>query len=240
MIPSSVQILTKRVTGSTNDDLKQEALRGRDGITVLFADRQTAGKGRQGRSFFSRGGLYMSVLFPRLSGEVARYLTPCAAIAVAEAIGCVTGKPAAVKWVNDVYSDGKKVCGILAESVQTERGRAYVVGIGVNVGVREEDFPDELRGIAGSVEGDKVELAAGIVTGLLDLTERFDAGEVRRRYGDLLFLVGKRVEVESATGRAAATVTGLSDTLGLLVTYDDGRREELIAGDVHLILDGTK
>jgi len=180
----------------------------------------------------------MSVLFPRLPEEVARYLTPIAAIAVADAIKSVTGKPAAVKWVNDVYSDGKKVCGILAESVLATGGRAYVVGVGVNVGVREEDFPAELRGKAGSVEGDKTELAAGIVRGLLVLTESFDVREVQRRYEELLFLVGKRVEVERSAGSAAATVLGLSDTLGLLVEYEDGTREELIAGDVSLLLGG--
>ena len=224
-------------TGSTNDDLKAAAKDGAPDFTLLFAGRQRGGRGREGRSFHSPQGLYMSILLSA-AGAYAAYVTHIAAIAVALAIREVTGEDARVKWVNDVYVRGKKVCGILAENVATSSGRRIVLGIGVNADTPEESIPEELRAVAGTIRADHSDLAAAILRHLLRRIEHFSLEEVRREYRELSFLVGSRVSVVKEEGSRMAAVLGLSDSLGLDVMYDDGSREELIAGEVHLLLNG--
>ena len=222
-------------TGSTNDDLKAAARLGAPDYTLFVADRQRAGKGRVGRSFYSENGLYMSILLPTRE-KTLPYVTPVAAVAVARAIREVTGKDASIKWVNDVYVEGKKVCGILAERVVTEGGDRLVVGVGVNLDTPEDAFPEEIRGIAGSIHADRSILAARILSHLFTLLDQDDLDAVRRSYRELCFLVGEEVTVIKESGCRKATAVGLTDTLALSVRYDDGEEEDLIAGEVRLSL----
>ena len=134
---------------STNAEAKRMILDGaRDG--VLLAEHQTSGRGRLGRSFFSENGIFMSVILSpeRISFDPG-FLTSTMAAAACRAI-TEKGFPVGIKWVNDIYLDGKKICGILTEAVSmgTET-LAYVVGIGVNVG--QTEFPEEIRDIAASL-----------------------------------------------------------------------------------------
>ena len=235
-LPTEAVIKSVRRTGSTNDDLKRVAMLDVNEPYVLFAAEQTAGRGRTGRTFYSRDGLYMSVLFPSLPTETASFLTHIAAVAVARSIREVTGLPALIKWVNAVYIDGKKVCGILSESVPTPFGRRYIVGIGVNVGTPKGELPSDIQGIAAYFAGDKNALAARITEALFRLVNDFDVGALREEYAALSFLLGKTVTVSDAAGERPATVLGLTPSLGLEVRYSDGTRAELISGEVHLIL----
>ena len=124
---------------STNDEAKKIAARQKAEGCVILAECQTRGKGRQGRSFYSpRGtGIYMSlILDPSREQSRPALITTAAAVAVSEAIEEVTGKRTGIKWVNDVFADGKKVCGILTEGAfdgQSERLKYAVLGIGINV-----------------------------------------------------------------------------------------------------------
>ena len=135
---------------STNNVLREQALAGAPEGTVLIAQRQSAGRGRRDHSFFSPpdSGLYMSFLLrPAFSAQAALLLTTCAAVATALAIEEVTGVETQIKWVNDVFCRGKKVCGILTEGdVDLETGgmRYAVVGIGVNLYPPAGGFPPEL------------------------------------------------------------------------------------------------
>ncbi len=229
-----LEIRKKSVTGSTNDDLK--ALSAEKRICrplVLFAERQSAGRGRQGRSFYSEDGLYMSILFPAL-GEEAAFLTHIAAVAVAVGIHEVTGREPRIKWVNDIYLDDKKVCGILTESVLREGHRAYILGIGINIGTPKGLLPSELREKIAYFEGDKEALAAAVLRGIFRRVECYDLTRLKEEYASLSFLTGKEVLVVRGEEERSATVTGLSPRLGLNVRYDDGNEEELIAGEVHL------
>ena len=235
MTERDVRFLKKDVTGSTNDDLKARAATEHTCTVVLFADKQAAGRGRQGRSFYSEGGLYMSILFPTMAEDKAPYLPHIAAVAVAEAIRR-TGLDAKVKWVNDVYVGDKKVCGILAESIVVHGARAYVLGIGVNVGSPKGLLPEDIRGVAAFFEGDKNAIAADVLNTVFDLIEYSTPDCLRARYEALSFLTGRRVTVVRPNEKKPATVLGLSDGLGLSVRYDDGSIEELISGEVHLIL----
>ena len=119
---------------------------------IVLADRQSAGRGRRGRSFFSERGLYFSIAVPAGSFSLpAELLTTAAAAAVCRA-AIQEGFDTKIKWVNDIMLDGKKVCGILAEALsESDTVLGYVVGIGVNIG--KPDFPEEIADIAGALSG---------------------------------------------------------------------------------------
>ena len=148
---------------STNSLLWKQATQGEKEGAVIIAKRQTGGKGRLGRSFCSdEGGLYMSLLLkPQLCPEDTALITPLAALSVAEALGDLFGIQADIKWVNDIYVNGKKVCGILTEAsinpVQVKTD-FVVVGVGLNVYAPCGGFPEEIKSIAGALlpyEADK-------------------------------------------------------------------------------------
>ena len=140
---------------STNNRAKALAAAGAPHGTAVIADSQSGGRGRLGRSFFSpeHSGIYLTVILrPDCAPEQASLLTSLAAVAAARAVEKVSGADVKIKWVNDLYLNGKKICGILTEAgLSPEGGRlAYAVtGIGINVGRME--FPPELRETATSI-----------------------------------------------------------------------------------------
>ena len=149
------QILVFEETDSTND---LAARAGEDGLAeglVIFAESQRAGRGTSGRKWVSppRRNLLFSVLLRPESVPVSRWpeLTFCAALAVARAAEEMTGQRVRIKWPNDVLIDGRKVAGILLESHQRKAPGFVVVGIGLNVLQRREDFDPEIRARAGSL-----------------------------------------------------------------------------------------
>lgn len=139
---------------STNEELKRRFLQGENAPLLIWADEQTAGKGRNGRSFYSpqNTGIYFSFLYPCKDKEMlgeSVFVTTVAAVAVCSALREITGADVGIKWVNDVYVSGRKVCGILAEAVFRGEELGIVVGIGINL--TTTDFPDEIAGIAAGV-----------------------------------------------------------------------------------------
>ena len=229
---------------STNTVGKELAEQGSPEGTVIIALRQTAGKGRLGRSFASPAGrgLYMSILLrPRFSAEESLSITTAAAVAVAGAVEAAAGKKAMIKWVNDVYLDGYKICGILTEaSIDFETGglRYAVLGIGVNVEVPEGGFPEELRDIAGALyEKDappetRTVLAAEILNRFFGfyqtLTDRPFLPEYRRRS----LLTGRRVTLVRGSTKQTGTVRGVDDEARLLVRLENGEEAAFSAGEV--------
>ena len=144
-------------TDSTNKQLKELWLAGRAGEgTAVLAERQTAGRGRLGRSFFSpEGGLYFSLLLrPRDLASDAGLITVSAAVALARACDRFLPEGAAptkIKWVNDLYRDGRKIAGILAEAVSRGNESRVILGVGLNLTLPEGGFPAELREKAGAL-----------------------------------------------------------------------------------------
>ena len=138
---------------STNQTAKQLALEGAPSGTIVLADEQTGGRGRRGRSFFSPSGtgVYFTVIFrSELAADRAVMITTAASVAAARAIDKVTGgEPhAQIKWINDIYLGGKKICGILTDAVANMENGSFeyiVVGIGINTNNKTEDFPEEFR-----------------------------------------------------------------------------------------------
>ena len=234
--------------GSTNTLLKAWAEDGCAEGTAAVAEEQTAGRGRRGRGFFSpRGtGLYLSILLrPESSAGAALAITTAAAVAAAEAIEEISGEEAGIKWVNDIYMHGKKVCGILTEaSLDVESGglRYAIVGIGINVLTPAGGFPDELSDIAGAVFGDSSlpDLRCRLAAALLDrffaryraLGSEANFEAYRRR----CFVLGRRVTILSngiAVGEGVAR--DLERDYSLCIRYDDGTEKLLNSGEVSVL-----
>ena len=231
---------------STNDLLKAAAEQGAPEGTVIAAAEQTKGKGRLGRSFFSpTSGLYVSILLrPTISAQDSLMITTAAAVSVVNAIETVCGKSCGIKWVNDVFLDGLKICGILTEaSVDFETGglQYAVVGIGVNMANPPEHFPPELQGIAGALFDElpqgsdmKNRLCGEIINRLYGyythLPERTFMEEYKRRS----ILIGRAINVIRSDGSVKATATGIDDSARLLVRYEDGSDGIISAGEVSI------
>ena len=171
-------------------------------------------------------------------------VTVAAAAAVAEAIDEVCGKDTRIKWVNDVYLDGKKVCGILTEGITDfESGQIdhLVIGIGINTSL--EGFPEELLETAGAVEGDysRSALAAGIICRVLDYMDHIEDRDYMRVYRSKSLIIGEEIQVfrgvyrqdpeSEMTGRPAKALA-IDEDGGLEVIYADGSREVLTTGEV--------
>ena len=220
---------------STNLYLRRIAPTAPDGAAVI-AVSQSAGRGRLGRGFLSpEGGLYLSVL-RRPETDEARLptLTPLAAVAVCRAVEEVCGLRCGVKWPNDVLLGGKKICGILVESVLGAERPCVIVGIGINA--NSPAFPEELRQIAGSIAeaaGRSVDLhalAAALLRQLDTLYEAWLRGaeDAREEYRRLCLNVGREAVVSGRRGRCLA----IGDDYSLLVRWDDGTEEALRFGEV--------
>lgn len=233
-----LDIRTAEVTGSTNDDIKALAEAGAGEGTVVIAGAQTAGKGRLGRSFYSPGdsGLYMSVLLrPRLDAADALAVTTAAAVSVAEAAEDITGADAGIKWVNDIYMSGRKVCGILTESSLSPDGslRYAVLGIGINAA--ETEFPPELRDKAGTLGcGASVRplLAAKVLARFFGYYDKLPSRDYMNGYRQRSVLTGKTIEYESDGALQTAEVLGTDDEARLIVRGADGKVRYLASGEV--------
>ena len=234
----------RREVGSTNTLLKEMAAAGAGEGVVLIAERQTAGRGRQGRSFFSPegGGLYLSLLLrPKFGPEQAAMLTVAAAAAAALAIEEISGKSTDIKWVNDVYMEGRKVCGILCEAAFTaEGGLDYVVvGVGINVLEPADGFPPELADAAGAVFAPakapvdaRERIAAALLDNFMGFYWNMEARAYFPEYKKRCFLLGRRINVLRGGETTVATAIDINEAAHLLVRYPDGREEYLSSGEV--------
>lgn len=225
---------------STNSYAKK--LCGGEGLDgdCVFALSQTGGRGRLGRSFFSyEGGIYMSlILKPALSADSALFITTAAAVAVGEAIEKVCGKNPRIKWVNDIYIDGKKVCGILTEGAIGENGALdyAVLGIGINLGAPDK-FPEDISFIAASILDTKdsyelkAKLIAEIVKIFFEIYKNPASKEYMNRYRERSYLTGKTVEYLKDGEVHIARVIGIDDNAGLKL-LENGEEITLTAGEV--------
>lgn len=240
-----IEVEVRDEVTSTNALLKDMAAKGALEGRVLIAKRQTEGRGRLGRNFFSpKNGTYLSILLrPDMDFREAMLLTTIAAVAVVEAVREVAGRDTGIKWVNDVYLEGRKICGILTEAVtDVESGRlSYaVVGIGVNITKPSEDaFPDELKDIAGFVYDDEEppkgvmsRLSAAIVKNYFKYYEKLPEHRFMESYKKYQILINKDIFVITPEGKKKARAYGVDDEARLLVEYEEGGKEALFTGEV--------
>jgi len=234
--------------GSTNADLADLARAGAESGSVLIADYQAAGRGRQGRVWTapSGSGIAMSVLLRPEGVPASRWtwLPLIAGLAVAEGLRRASGVPAVLKWPNDVLVREQKICGILAERVETPTGAACVVGIGVNVGLQADDLPvptaTSLAILAGEdpriVVPPRNQLIATVLAAFELLYLRWEEpaaqASLAAAYLERSATIGRRVRVLLAGDRE---VEGLAETIdpdGRLVLRTEHGREVVSAGDV--------
>lgn len=234
------------VVDSTNTQCKRLAMDGAADGTVVLAEEQTAGRGRQGRSFQSPPGrgLYLSILW-RPACEPARLLplTSLAAVAAGRAIERVTGVGPDIKWPNDLLLGGRKIAGILTEmALEGESGRIdYVVlGIGVNVHQTPSDFTPEVAQMATSLDAalgavvSRPRLAAALIEEL-DVLRRevlWQPERYRAAYRTRCVTIGRQVQLVRGEERRVATAVDVDERFGLVVRYEDGCTETVRSGEV--------
>ena len=215
--------------GSTNDEAKRLAIANKGKNLIVAANAQRDGRGRRGRSFYSPcdTGVYFSVVVhPDIQPEKSVLVTTAAALATAEVIEDLTGKRALIKWINDVYVDGKKCVGILTEAtLDCESGKFDNVVVGIGVNVTTSAFPEDISDRAGSIGSvSRNELIAKISEKLLRYTEPL-TGEFMHEYERRCFVIGKTVTVTEKNGSEyEAEAVGLTDMGELLVENSDGKR----------------
>lgn len=227
-----------REVGSTNEIVKAYGRQEAPAYTTVVAESQTAGKGRGDHSFFSPlgTGVYLSILLrPSDPSWKPADITAAAGVAACETVEALCKKECAIKWMNDVYLDGKKVAGILAESSFSASGSFVVVGVGFNLTAPDGGFPEAFASRATSVFGEeeignKRERAAVLFFQRLEARMRADGEGTYRAYKKRLFVMGKRVTYE---GRAA-TVTDLAPDYRLEITFDNGEKKLLDSGEISL------
>ncbi len=230
------------IIDSTNAEIKRRALHSDEGL-VVAAKCQTAGVGRLGRSFYSpdETGLYFSVLLkPDMANEDVALITPLAAVAVCEAIEKMTDKHTGIKWVNDIFVDGKKVCGILTQASFANDGKSldYVVlGIGVNLANPVQGFGEELSEIAGalvdSVEADFRESMLDAILDRLDYYyKEFEDKNFMREYKNRSIVIGKEIQIVGED--RYCTVKDIDDSGHLVVEYDTGETKHCFSGEISI------
>lgn len=232
---------------STNTYLFNLAKNGAIEGTVVTASSQSKGKGRSGRSFCSpKGNLYMSILIrPMRSVMDLHLLTPMCAVCVYDAIREVLDIDCAIKWVNDLYYNDKKVCGILTELSMNE-GLVDFAVIGIGINVFSAKFDDELSNIAGSIIDEnheseyvnKEEVIFSIRYSILKYFNlyysQYDSAYFMDTYRNNSYLIGKKVYYETATSREYVEVLDISNQGQLVVKDNNGNLKKYSDGEIRI------
>ena len=227
---------------STNKTAKEMAIQGAEHGTVVIADYQRAGMGRYSRSFFSpsKHGIYMSFLLHLpLWVEIPTIITSYAAVSVCEAIEMTLGKKPQIKWVNDVYLNGKKICGILTEA-SSSNIQWIVVGIGINFTTPSMGYPEEIKDIAGSIFSEsrptitRNQLIAEIANRILCFEQSYGSKVILAEYKKRLMGVGKKVSVAGSCESFEATIVDIDETGHLIVQKGDNEIISLSAGEISI------
>lgn len=229
-------------TASTNNYAKELAAKGAAHGTVILAESQTNGKGRLGRRFESPTGtgLYMSVIVrPEFDISCAPLITSAAAVAAAESAEKLCGEEIRIKWVNDLYMNGRKICGILTESALESNKLAYaVIGIGINV--RNHEFPDELRDIATSIEAEtgkiinRNTLCGEILSRLEYYLDNIEKKEHLDEYRRRELLTGNYITANMGNEKIEGIAEGIDDNANLILKLPDGSEKKLTSGEANL------
>lgn len=233
-------------THSTNQYLKEMDTSTIPDGYVVIADGQEKGRGRYGRTFISpRGeGIYMSILLtPKSCWQNIRLLTVCAAVAVSRAVENICGVRTDIKWVNDIFLNGKKLCGILTEALMSgELGEVdtIIVGIGINTGRIHDDVKD----IATSVKEETglYGIRNSLIAEVLNQFEKvyYDSGkkekmrDILNYYDSRLFIKDKNVLVNNRQDKYTAKVLGIDENAALVVKLQNGDKKYITSGEIQL------
>ena len=226
---------------STNSEAKRNSHKLTDTPLLFVADSQTAGRGRLGRSFYSPKdtGLYMSLML-KAKDDIKDIvcMTTAVSVCVTDAIKTLCGIDAKIKWVNDIYIDSKKVCGILCEAVTDETSskiKGIIIGIGVNISTT--DFPDELINIASSLGQaiDKNHLCALITDNIISMYENIESRAFIEEYKKRSLVLGKKINyTEDGITKEAVAID--IDQNGGLVIETENKIKTLSTGEITIRL----
>lgn len=245
------EFVYRRETGSTNTLAMELAQQGAVEGTVVVAERQTAGKGRLGRSWLSpQGNLCFSVILrPPMPVHRAPLVTLMGAVAAARAVRQSTGVQAGIKWPNDLLVNGRKVCGLLTEmSAEPDRVRHLVLGIGMNVNFDPADLPGEVRSRSTSLAEesgagvDRTKLLANVLVEIERWYASFPEGPepVLTAWKEMNVTLGNRVVVNGPDGLFEGNAQDIDGEGKLIVRTDKGSERTFAAGDVTIVGSATR
>ena len=241
-LTEKIDFIIKDEVGSTNDELQLLAKNGADEVTVMLSESQTGGKGRMGRSFHSPkgSGIYMSILLrPSFLPEDCNLLTPMTAVAAVKAIEEVLSVKAHIKWVNDIYIDGRKVAGILTKAAFSSCAKTdyVIIGIGINLTPPEGGFHDEIKDIAGAVcekisSEERDRLVGVFLRELLSFYKAMPEITFYDAYKERLLYLGEEITIREKESFYEATVIGVDERLRLKVKLKDGKEKLLYTEEI--------
>lgn len=251
-ISSNSKIIFYETIDSTNTQAKRlltETSAALLNKTVLIAAEQTAGRGRLGRSFYSpkQTGIYFSIIYSPENGINPATITAQTAVGVSRAIKNVFGVETQIKWVNDIYLNNHKICGILTEGTanfETGKIEAAIIGVGINISINDQ-MPEEIKNTAGAIYSQtenykRSELAAESINQILSILDgtASDKKTAIEEYKERSLLIGKEITVtpviDVSQGQYKCVVTGISDDAKLIVQLSDGTTRQLDSGEVTL------
>lgn len=238
--PSFYDIKVLDETVSTSTLLKELGENGAKEGTVVIAEKQTGGRGRLGRSFFSpkASGIYMSLLVrPKISLSECAQITALTAVSVRDAIYEATGIATGIKWVNDLYKDGKKVCGILTEASLSEDNRTpKFISVGIGINVYQSDMPSDIADIATSLFTEEKAVRNKLIAKILDIFYSYYAGgnSFTEKYKKYSVVTGKRIRVIRGNESFEAEALGINDDCSLAVRLDSGETLALSSGEISI------
>ncbi|MEG1558344.1 MAG: biotin--[acetyl-CoA-carboxylase] ligase [Oscillospiraceae bacterium] len=235
------EIICAKVLDSTNTEAKRRIAQDGAHEMLIVADKQTGGRGRTGKTFYSPEGtgIYMSaVLCPHAEIDDAVMVTVGAAVAVCRAIERYTGLEPRIKWVNDIFVGGKKVCGILTEAVSGfENGMVEAVVVGIGINVKTAKFPENIKDVAASLNADKLqrrELIAAVYRELCAVSESLLDKEVIEEYRSHSLVLGKEIVFAEKGQSVCAVANSITERGNLVVRLSDGSTRVLRSGEISL------
>lgn len=238
-LKSNVKVLYYACVDSTNNVCKKLLAQGKEGVFLVVSDQQTAGRGRQGKTFVSpaNSGIYFSlVIRPNTSFKNAVTATTAASVAVCCAIEKLTDKKPQIKWVNDVYLDDRKICGILTEAITNfEDGTVDSVIVGIGINLKEGAFPEELKDVAGVLNADinKNQLVACVVDKLIEINTG-DYEKFIDYYRAHSMVIGKKIRIIKRNNEILATAVSIDRQGGLEVELENGEHTVLRSGEISI------
>ena len=242
-LPDDIEVFFFDSIDSTNTEAKRMLAAGLKSRAFIFSNEQTAGRGRCGRDFYSpkNTGLYYSFVFhPERSFSDAVFITTAAAVSVVRAIEKISSLKPEIKWVNDVYLGGKKVCGILSEAVSDfESGEVHSVIVGIGINFNTSAFPNEIAGVAASLDDETITRATllqALAEELIKVSEDLKSPDIMSDYISHSLVLGKDITfIKNGKSRKGKAI-GIDESGALIVQTEQGE-ERLSSGEISVRLE---
>ncbi len=232
-----------KILDSTNTYAKKIIIDGAKHGTIIIANEQKAGRGRFGRTFFSPAdtGIYLSIILkPQKKISDTSLITIAAAVAVCDTIKKTTCSEPKIKWVNDIFLNGKKICGILTEAVSDfESGivESAVTGIGINIKTAEERFPEDLKRTASSLFPENIsrnQIIAELINNFFELYENLSDKNLIERYKEYSLVLGKEITYFKDDKTQTGTAVDINENGNLIIKDKNKKTSVLESGEVTL------